>query len=188
MLQVHKVQTVFSSNPVAKLATAVLPVHEVMLVQPVPWDDKADKVQTAHQVSQARTVPQVPQALEVDQVTTVDQVSKAELAHQVQPVPQAMPVQLAQKAATTECTDPFTLDIAKRGTFHLALMATHNSGPVTLFSTPLETADQSHKILVLLVLACEALPLCHSCTVTSTNNVMLPPETTSLTGCLLPSQ
>lgn len=184
--QVPRAQTVSSSNLAVRLATKVLPVLEVTPVQPVRWADKVDKVLTALQVLQVQTDDQVPLVHEVDQVLTADQVSKAELVHQVLPVLQVLLVQPVQLAASTRCTDLSTLDIVKSEASHLALLATLNSGLVTLFSTPPVTADLLPKTLVLPVLACEALPLCHSCTATLTNNVTLPPETTSLTGCLLP--
>lgn len=184
--QVPRVQTVSSFNLAARLATKVLPVLEVTPVQPVRWADKDDKVLTALQVLQVQTDDQVPQVHEVDQALTADQVSKVELVHQVLPVLQVPLVQPVQLAVSTRCTDLSTLDTVKSETFHLALLATLNSGLVTLFSTPPVTADLLPKTSVLPALACEALPLCHSCTATSTNNVTLPPETTSPTGCLLP--
>lgn len=171
-----------------KLATEVLPVLEVIQVQPVPWVDKDDKVQTVHQVFQARTELQVPQALEVDQVTMDDQVFKDEPVSLAQLVLQVRLVQPVQRVVTTECTVPFTLDTVKRRTFLLALLDTPSSGLVTLFSTLLVTADLLPRISALLALACEVLPLCHSCTATLTNNVTLPLEMTSLTGCRLLSQ
>jgi hypothetical protein len=117
-------------------------------------------------------VHQAPQVFKDEPVHQVPQVTKVKTVHQVPP------------ALALPTTATLTLDIPKISLFQIAPPATPNSGKVTLFSTPLVTNELSLKILVLQALASDLSPPCHSSSVTSTNNVTLLVETTTLTGCL----
>jgi hypothetical protein len=128
------------------------------------------------QVNKVKLVQKVHQVLQVSKVESVHQVpqvTKVKMVHQVMPV-------LAPPTTVT-----LTLDTPKTPPFHLVLLVTPNSGKVTLSFTPPVTNELSPKILVLQALVFDLLPPCHSSSVTSTNNVTLPAETTTLTGCLL---
>jgi len=67
-------------------------------------------------------------------------------------------------------------------TFLNVLKELRNFGMDILCSTWKEMRRPITKILDMLVLACLASPLCHSCSVTSTMSATMPPETTRVTG------
>merc|ERR1712117_249970 len=166
---VQPVQTVMLVNQVQLVnqVCAVTTVTEVMLVQ------KVQSVFQVNKVNQVQKVHQVLQVSKVESVHQVPQVTKVKMVHQVMP------------ALAPPTTVTLTLDTPKIPLFHLVLLDTPNFGKVTLFFTPPVTNEPSLKILVLRVLVFDLSPPCHSSSVTSTNNVTLPAETTTLTGCLL---
>jgi hypothetical protein len=169
--QVNQVTMVFQVMPVAQVLQVqwVHKVHQVFKVQPV---QTVTTVFQVNKVNQVQKVHQVLQVSKVESVHQVPQVTKVKMAHQVPPV-------LAPPTTVT-----LTLDTLKPPMFHLALPDTQNFGKVTLSFTPPVTNEPSLKILVLQALVFDLSPPCHSSSVTSTNNVTLPAETTTLTGCL----
>jgi hypothetical protein len=160
----------------------VMPVAQVLQVQ---WVHKVHQVFKVQPVQTVTMVFQVNKVNQVQKVHQALQVSKAESVHQVLQVTKVKMVHQVLQALALPTTATLTLDTLKIPLFHLALLDTPNSGKVTLFFTPPVTNELSLKISVPQDLVFDLLPPCHSSSVTSTNNVTLLAETTTLTGCLL---
>jgi hypothetical protein len=185
--KVHSVDQVNQVTLCQLLVKQVMMVSQVMLVPQVlqvKWVHKAHQVFKVQPVQTVTMVCQVNKVNQVQKVHQVLQVFKAELVHQVLQVTKAKTVHQVPQALVLPTTVTLTPDTPKTSLYQLAQPATPNSGKVTLSFIPLVMNELLLKISVLQALASDLLLPCHSSSVTSTNNVTLLAETTTLTGCL----